>query len=78
MITDIERALMAGRTYIDTRAEINLFPIPEGWTDMMNHKVEPSGFEAVFFQRGSEDRNVPSKVYHLYIISKQRYGLISA
>lgn len=52
MITDIELTLMAGRAYIDTRAEINLFPIPEGWTDIMYHKVEPSGFEAVSFQRG--------------------------
>ena len=36
MTTAIEYALMAGASYISTRADINKFPIPQGWTTATN------------------------------------------
>jgi hypothetical protein len=53
MTTDIALALMAGRAYYDTRADMNRFPVPDGWTEKL-HEAKPSGFEAVSFQRGDE------------------------
>ncbi|OQX16665.1 MAG: hypothetical protein BWK76_11320 [Desulfobulbaceae bacterium A2] len=54
MATEIELAIMAGRAYQSTRKEINWFPAPEaeGWTEL-DHKTKESGFEAVYFQRGT-------------------------
>ena len=31
-IAEINYALMAGASYISTRAEINRFPVPNGWS----------------------------------------------
>lgn len=53
MTIDIALALMAGRAYYDTRADINRFPVPDGWTEKL-HEAKPCGFEAVSFQRGDE------------------------
>lgn len=53
MATNIELALMAGRAYQSTRTELNWFPTPQGWT-IIGHPNDPSGFEAVTFQRGDE------------------------
>ncbi|MCX7146413.1 MAG: hypothetical protein NT042_09475, partial [Sulfuritalea sp.] len=53
MVTNPEYALMAGRAYYDTRAEINRFPIPQGWTQISRYPEASSGFEAVTFQRGT-------------------------
>ena len=53
MTTLIDYALMAGASYIDTRALINRFPAPEGWL-MSNHQSKDSGFEAVTFKNGTE------------------------
>ena len=52
----IEYALMAGASYVSTRAPINRFPIPisQGWTDLLQHKENPSGFEATAYVNGSE------------------------
>ncbi len=36
MATAIQYALMAGASYISTRAPINRFPIPEGWDVVTN------------------------------------------
>ncbi|WP_319585589.1 Mbeg1-like protein [uncultured Desulfobulbus sp.] len=55
MATEIELAVMAGRAYQSTRdRDTNWFPAPdpETWTEM-EHTSEPSGFEAVYFQRGT-------------------------
>lgn len=46
MVTNLDYALLAGRSYIDTRLDINRFPIPQGWTDLLLHDAKPSGFEA--------------------------------
>jgi hypothetical protein len=54
MVTTIEYALLAGRAYFDTRTDINRFPVPQGWTDLLRHEAQPSGFEAVAFQKGSD------------------------
>lgn len=58
MPSNLEYALMAGRAYFDTRADINRLPIPDGWTEFFHvpndtHPIT-SGFEAVSFQRGNE------------------------
>jgi hypothetical protein len=53
MPTILEYALMAGRAYESTRGALNLFPTPGGWTTS-RHDSQPSGFEAISFQRGSE------------------------
>ena len=55
MANDVEYALMAGVSYRSTRADINRFPIPDGWLEVpLSHVTMPSGFEAVSFQRGNE------------------------
>ncbi|MDP1634177.1 MAG: hypothetical protein Q8L69_05800, partial [Gallionellaceae bacterium] len=55
MATTIEYALMAGASYISTRADINKFPVPQGW-DVTKHANpdDGSGFEAIsFIQSGT-------------------------
>lgn len=52
---EIDNALMAGMAYRSTRANINRFPLPAGWSEIVLSYVQrPSGFEAVSFKRGSE------------------------
>ncbi|OZA12635.1 MAG: hypothetical protein B7X94_03560, partial [Hydrogenophilales bacterium 17-62-8] len=52
---EIDNALMAGMAYRSTRADINRFPLPQGWSEIpLSYVTLPSGFEAVSFQRGSE------------------------
>ncbi len=54
----LEYALMAGRSYIDTRPDLNQFPVPGGWTEFFHVPndtfPQDSGFEAIAFQRGNE------------------------
>lgn len=55
---EIDCAVMAGRAYQLSRADINWFPIPNGWSEFF-HVPNPtyavsSGFEAVSFQRGND------------------------
>ena len=55
MATEIEYALMAGVSYVSTRAEINRFPAPQGWLESIDDRRQlPSGFESTHFSRGSE------------------------
>jgi hypothetical protein len=56
MATDIEYALMAGASYISTRADINQFPVPDGWLENVQkrEKDDATGFEATYFTNGSE------------------------
>ena len=53
---EIDLALMAGRAYQSTRDEINWFPIPDGWKEML-HKEGDGGFEAVSFYNGTDLAN---------------------
>ncbi len=53
MIDNSTYALMAGRAYFDTRADINRFPISQGWVEF-NHRALNSGFEATTFTDGAE------------------------
>lgn len=55
MATEVEYALMAGRVYQSTRATINWLPDLQslGWTEFFLQQ-QPSGFEAVSFQKGNE------------------------
>jgi len=42
---------MAGASYISTRAEVNQFPVPDGWVEkVIKRQSLPSGFEATYFQ----------------------------
>ena len=47
---EIDCALMAGRSYQDTRKKINWLPVPEGWTEFYHVPNDTyhtsSGFEA--------------------------------
>ena len=54
MTTAIDYALLAGASYFDTRKEINRFPIPQGWADLLRHDGQPSGFEAAAFRNGND------------------------
>jgi Ca2+-binding RTX toxin-like protein len=55
MATQIEYALMSGASYISNHAEINRFPIPNGWTQTRHENPQDgSGFEAVTFTNGTE------------------------
>ena len=55
MTTAIEYALMAGASYISTRAEVNRFPVPDGWLEMVDERRSlPSGFEATYFTNDTE------------------------
>lgn len=52
---EIDCALMAGMAYRSTRADINRFPLPDGWAEIpLSHLTFPGGFEAVSFTNGSE------------------------
>ena len=53
MATELEYALMAGAAYFSTRAPINQFPVPTGWTQLGTSLDNSSGFEAVAFQQGN-------------------------
>jgi hypothetical protein len=58
MTTQVEYALMAGASYISTRASVNKFPTPNNWTKITApdfYSRDPySGFEAISFTNGSE------------------------
>jgi hypothetical protein len=55
MTSAIEYALMAGASYISTRAEVNQFPVPEGWVEKLDRRQAlSSGFEATYFIKGTE------------------------
>lgn len=50
MTTAAEYALMAGASYISTRAPVNQFPVPDGWFEQVDKRQNlPSGFEATYF-----------------------------
>jgi hypothetical protein len=57
MITNIEYALMAGRSYQTNRDPVNQFPIADGWVEFAHVPNNPSypqftsssGFEALSF-----------------------------
>lgn len=53
---EIDCALMAGRSYISTRLDINKFPIPADWAAIPNSYFSNpgSGFEAISFSNGTE------------------------
>lgn len=55
MATIIEHALMAGASYISTRADINQFPVPAGWFEPIEKRGrdDTTGFEATYFTRGT-------------------------
>jgi hypothetical protein len=54
MTTEIEYALMAGASYLSTRAPVNQFPVPEGWLEQIDKRQNlPSGFEATCFTNGT-------------------------
>ncbi len=51
---EIDCALMAGAAYRSTRDPINRFPIPSGWSEIIEqYRSLPSGFEAATFTRGT-------------------------
>lgn len=54
---EIDCALMAGRVYQSSRAELNWFPVPNGWTEFFHvpNDTYPTtlSFEAVSFQQGN-------------------------
>lgn len=56
--SEIDYALMAGHAYQLTRADVNQFPVPNGWMEFFHvpspHFPTTSGFEAISFQRGSD------------------------
>lgn len=55
MTTTIDYALMAGASYISNRREVNQFPAPDDWLELVDErKIEPSGFEATYFTNGTE------------------------
>jgi hypothetical protein len=61
MTNTVEYALMAGSAYRTTRTEINLFPVPQGWTPFfpVPDQTAPlfpgsTGFEAISFQNGTD------------------------
>lgn len=58
MTTAIEYALMAGASYISNRADVNKFPVPQGWAKVMNpdsyFRDPVSGFEAISFTNGTD------------------------
>jgi len=51
MVTAIQYALMAGASYISTRAEPNQFPTPDGWLGIKYDNSPNSGFEVISFVR---------------------------
>ena len=59
---EIDCAIMAGASYISTRAEINRFPVPSGWTKITtpdsHYQDSDSGFEAVSFRNTSNPNEI--------------------
>ena len=56
MTTALDYALLAGAAYYSTRAEVNRFPIPDEWSEVVAERVADTqtGFEARTFQKGNE------------------------
>ena len=56
MTTSIDYALLAGAAYFSNRNDINRFPIPIDWSELVAFRdSDPqTGFEARAFQSGSE------------------------
>jgi hypothetical protein len=61
MVTTLDYAIMAGRSYFDTRAAINRFPIPDGWTlDFRIPEDKTTGFEGAVFRKSATNEIVIS------------------
>ena len=56
MVTLIDYALMAGGSYISSRADLNRFATPKDWTELIEFRKSDSasGFEATAFSNGIE------------------------
>jgi Lipase (class 3) len=56
MATTLDLALLAGASYFSTRGEINQFPIPATWNELIafRDKDDSTGFEARTFNKGTE------------------------
>lgn len=55
MTTAIGYALMAGASYISTRADINQFPVPSRWVEMVDKRQAlQSGFESTAYKSGTD------------------------
>jgi putative lipase involved disintegration of autophagic bodies len=56
MTATLDYALLAGAAYYSTRAEVNQFPVPDEWNEVVEERVADiqTGFEAISFQRGNE------------------------
>ena len=55
MATIFDDALLAGASYVSSRAEINRFPVPAGWQEtIIGRRALPSGFEANSYIKGTE------------------------
>ena len=54
---ELDCALMAGASYISTRPDVNKFPVPVEWSELLVERAaKPSGFEATQ-SKGSETFN---------------------
>lgn len=63
MAATLELALMAGRAYESTRAEISRIPTPKTWTSVNHRTNDDSGFEAItFVKEGTTLENSPEIV----------------
>ncbi len=61
MTTTLDYAILAGRSYFDTRAAMNRFPIPDGWAvDLRVPEDKKTGFEATIFKNSSTNEIVIS------------------
>jgi hypothetical protein len=56
MATSLDLALLAGAAYLSNRGDINRFPIPPTWSELIafRNNTDNTGFEARTFQSGSE------------------------
>ena len=56
MATSLDLALLAGAAYFSNRGDINRFPIPPSWNELIafRNNTDSTGFEARAFQSGSE------------------------
>ena len=56
MANTLELALLAGASYFSTRSDINRFPTPPTWNELIafRDKDDSTGFEARAFQYGTE------------------------
>ena len=56
MTTTLEYSILAGAAYFSTRTDINRFPIPQGWSELIDDRRanDQTGFEARAFQSGTE------------------------